>query len=223
MRLSKEYARFNFEINSSVPYIALSGNATRLNISPKQVTSIQEHLIDWNSKYAPYISPNTHTDPVILAVKKAYKIFYSEIQAIKLQLKFNKAITLTSEDYANIRVHKNVTKRSRVPRPVMAPDTEVLYQTHLVAKIFARCPGHKTKKSLPDDVKKIGRKLVVQAVDLDLPLPAMYQSIESIGSTTFNLIFKYEEKGLQAHLITCYINPTGEEGPYSNPLSFLII
>lgn len=223
MRLSEEYERFNIEINASVPYMVVGVNATRLMLSAAQTTSMQQHLLDWNIKYSLYISPTTHTDPVVMDVKNAYKVFYKEIQAIKLQLKWNKAITLTPMDYTKIGVHKNKPKRKRVPRPKNAPEVEVAMQTHLVCKFFVRNPKNNTEKKLPEDVHKIGRKMVIQPADLDKPDFMTYQSIESVGRTVFNIIFSPEQHGMKGYLMACYINPTGEEGPYSEPQSFLII
>jgi hypothetical protein len=223
MRLSKEYQRFHFEINVSVPYMVAVANATRLQIATSQVTSLQNHLLAWNTKYALYINPETHTDVAILGVKLAYKVFHKEIQAIKLQLKFNKAIELTEEDYAAIGIHKNAKKRYRRPRPVKAPNNSVSLQYHSVTQICTFDPENPTKKALPEDVFKIGRKMVIQPIDQKPPELKAYQPLESIGKTIYKIIFKEGDENCKAYLMTCYINSTGQEGPYSDPLSFTII
>ncbi len=222
MRLSEAYQKFNVEINASVPYMVLAANASRLMLSASQLTSMQAHLADWNTRYPLYIAPETHTPPVVLGVKKAYAVFHKEIQAIKLQLKCNKAIELTVKDYTIIGVHKNAAKREAVPRPKIAPDLSLYKQSHAVRWIFASNPVDKESKALPKDVHKIGRKMVIQPANQESPPFSKYQSIESTGKCRFVLTFDASQMGQEAHLMVCYINPRGEEGPYSNPLSFLI-
>lgn len=225
MKISQEFLHFNNEVNVSVPYMTDALNKTRLKIDDTQATSMTSHLIDWNIFFAKYMDPSEHTEPVVTDLQNLFAVFHPEILGIKQQIKNNKTVVLTGNDYAKISIHKDAEQRSHVPRPTVSPINEVKKQYHLITEIFTHssAPEHLTETHLPVDVVKIGRKIVITAIDESQPELSKFQPIEAIGVTEYKLTFTPDQVGKRAWLITCYINPTGEEGPYSEVISFIII
>lgn len=225
MQISTVYEQFDAEVNFSVVYMALPANVTRLKLEPDQVSSMQGHLEVWNTRFRAYKDPSTHTAQTVIDMKEIYDDFFPEIQGIKQQLKNNKAIHLTGEDISKINIHVDAERRHRVPCPTDTPCSEVLSRKHLVAKILTHSsdPEHSSERRLPDDVDKIGRKMVVQANTDPIPTDDKYIRIESVGTAVYDIVFEQGNEGKRAYLKTCYISPTGEEGPFGEHASFIII
>ena len=223
MKLSQKLADFHTEVNLSVPYVA--ANATRLQVARTKVTSIQNKLTDFNTKYTTYIAPATHTGQSVIDINDAYDVFHPEMQALKQTLKHNKDITLTGADYANIHIHQDASHRNHIPAPTIAPVNTVTKHTHLVTYIFTHEPAATTgtERALPQDVGKIGRKLAVVAANAAPPADAAYVHINDTGVTHYHLVFDPTQEDMKGYLITWYKSPTGEAGPPSAPLVFTII
>ena len=75
---------------------------------------------------------------------------------------------------------------------------------------------------MPVDVAKVGIKIAIMKDKDATPHPDDYKNIEASGSVVWEHVFAPENLGCKIWIITCFINPTGEEGPWSDPLSFMI-
>jgi hypothetical protein len=223
MSYSEEFTRFNAEVNVSVPYMLLPANTSRLKLDPAQVASLSNHLTEWNIRFPLYDSPLTHLPETVIDIQNLYGIFHPEIQGIKQQIKKSKSITLIGTDYEAIQIHQDVERRTHVPRPTITPGNEVLHRDPRKVKIFTLNPHAETEKKLPVDVEKVGHKLAVTSADIQPPPPESYSRIENVGSAIYDIEFQPNQAAMRGWLITCYINPTGEEGPWSDPVDFIIV
>jgi len=225
MKLSKIYEDFHNEINISVPYMSVDENKTRLDLSTAFIERAGEIKTDYNNKYTLYIDPATHSDQNIKNMKMAYDEYLPFFQKTKVMLKNDLMVTLLGEDYANIFIHKDAEPRTRVPAPKYAPICNVKEQSHLKVRIITTNsdPDDTGEVKLPVDVEKLGRKLSFTAIDEGAPAMDTYKTIEIIGAADYTLSFDEDKIGKKVWLISWYINPTGEVGPNSYPISFIVI
>lgn len=223
MKLSQKLADFHTEVGVSVPYIA--ANNTRLQVSSNMVTTIQNSLTDYNTKYTTYINPATHTEQSVKDINDAYDLFHPQMQDLKQTLKHNRDITLTGADYNAIHIHQDATHRTHVPAPTIAPINTVTKHTHLMVYFFTHEPAATagTERALPADIGKIGRKMAIVAATAAAPADGAYVHLNNVGTTHFHLMFDPTQVNMKGYLITWYISPTGEAGPTSPPLVFDII
>jgi len=197
----------------------------RLGISTTRVASITAHKLTFVDCYGLYIDPATHTPPVVASMNAIYDIFHPEMLALKQQLNADMDITLTMEDYASLFIHQDVDKRSKVPAPKFAPLNQIIKQNRLVTTVFTSNPiaPHETEKFKPVDVALIGRKMIIVEADEAIPAQEKFLPLDPIGAVIFDIVFKLEDIGKIAYLITWYQSPTGESGPISEPLQIKII
>ena len=220
--IADHYVVFDHEIQISIPYILLPTNVTRFGLGTTIVGSITAHFADWNVKFPLYCDPETQTKPAILAMKLLYEEFHPEILKVKKFIKDNPNITLTSKDYTKINIHQDADTRTHIARPTIIPGNNKEDQKGVNIQIFTFDPAHDTDKKLPVDVAKIGRKIAIVADKDAIPHPDDYKYIEATGSAVWKHVFKSEDLGKKIWITTCFINPTGEEGPWSEPISFMI-
>jgi hypothetical protein len=225
MKLSQIYLDFNVEQKSILDYISVPENKDRLKIDDTQVTKAQGYNTEWVEKLTKYSNVDTHTPPAVKDMQVIYDTYHGFTQGLKRQIKNNQAITLTGDDYRNLYIHEDLDPRSHIPRPVITPDNSIQLQTHQRAQIFTFNPNPPFQKevALPADVKKIGRKIAFGKMDDPCPDAGLFHTIESIGSTVYDIIFAEENVGQKAWLKTCYMNARGEEGPWSMPLPITIV
>lgn len=224
MKISQITSDFVSEFNTGVDYLNTSGTATRLQVSAPRVLSLNTDKTNLNAAFDTYKNPLTHTPPVITAMQKQYGIAHPEYQGLKKQLKYNMDIVLLPADISALNIHVDAQHRAKVPAPTIAPNNQVIHQTHLVTQIFTNNPNppHEKETFMPTDVSKISRKLAIVKPDV-VPGPTDYIHVGSIGSTRYNLIFDDGDVNKIAWLITSYLSPTGESGPESKPVFFTII
>ena len=222
MKLDQKLSDLHAESEVSVSYLHSEGVASRLEVSETRLESIDGHKTANDIKYDLYKNPLTHTPQSVIDAHATYDVFHKEMEALKKQLKSNMDIELTGADIIALYIHQDETPRHKVPAPKFGPNNMVTKQTHLVTRIFTLNPtdGHQTEKHKPDGVAKVGRKLAKVEAGSE---PKDYAALASIGAVEYDLIFGPEDAGKEGYLITWYISPTGEEGPPSDPLKFIII
>src|SRR5207249_3215550 len=124
------------------------------------------------------------TTVIVRDVQRLYKDFYRALKDIKKQIKHNKSVALTGNDYTKLHIHVDQARRAHIPRPEFAPANTVIKTSRLVVKIFTGNPqpSFENETSLPADVAKIGRKLAVVTTTTP-PDAAQYHALENIGAT----------------------------------------
>jgi len=222
MPIAQLYILFDLYLQDACPYLLLSANVTRFQLLTACVTSITGRFASWNTTFPLYQSPATRTPEVILEMQMLYDEFFPQMQGIKMFVKYNPNITLTATDYTTLDIHKDADHRTHIARPTIIPGNMQEEQKNVNIRIYTYDPAHIKDKKMPVGVEKIGRKIAIMA-DKDItPHPDDYKSIEASGSVVWKYVFKPEDLGKKVWIITCFINHTGEEGPWSEPLSFMI-
>ena len=221
MILSQKLADFDAEMNDSVPYIETTGTAARLQISSTKVTSIHDKRVLWNPLYLSYKDPLTHAESV-KDINDLYDVFHKEIEGLKKQLKANSEITLTGTDYKKIHIHIDLDHRHHVAKPTIAPESTCTKITHLVNRFFTfnATSGQETVKHLPEDVKKIGRKVAYTNHGDPIPSRDKFSLLDAIGTSSYDIVHAIENAHKKGYLITWYLNNRGEAGPESDPYPF---
>ena len=221
MRINQQYSR----IHQQIPIMRqhLTANAERLAIPAGQIAEFNRMSDDFLAKWAVYIDPNSHTAIAVHEIRQISHEIWAFMQAIRQQIKANAYIDKIGDDYANLFIHENRARRHQVPKPDMTPAAIVTARLNLVATIgvFIATDTHKHMK-IPKDVREIGRALAVT----NSQKPAadtIFRELESSTRARFNLRFAAADVGRFAHLKLCYINPRGQRGPISKPLSFAIV
>ena len=128
LQISQEYAVFDNVLETMEEYLTADtgGNATRLGIATEVVTDLTTYQTDWNTKYATYKDPATHTPAAVEAVRVAYKTGQEKVRSIQRQVK-NAAVEKTADDYKSLSIHIDKETKTRVPRPTEAPS---IVETH---------------------------------------------------------------------------------------------
>ena len=225
MKLNQKYSDLHAETDTSVPYLNVPGTSIRLAIPDSRMLSINQDKDRFDKAYGIYANVLTHTEQSLIDVEAQYVIFHPEIEGLKKQLKSNMDITLTGDDYTGIHIHQDEAHRHKVPAPAFAPGNQVIKQTHLISRIFTNNPNtpHQKETHKPIDVAKVGRTIAKVKIGDPEPAADKYDPLANIGAVQYDLVFNAEDEGLEAYLITWYISPTGEVGPPSKPLKFIII
>ncbi len=83
--------------------------------------------------------------------------------------------------------------------------------------------GDENHRALPTSVQRIGRAVAMMTNDETTPNRSQYNAIDSIGTTAYTMVAAPEDEHKMCWLITWYINPRGETGPESEPLSFRVV
>ena len=222
MRLSQKYLDFDAEAKAAMQY--LPDTFARLGISQEQYDRLVAELTAWTAALSLYIDPQTHTPAAIENMRMQYDTFYHSILAMRQQLKNDSDITLTADDYTALGIHIDKTTRTRSRVPDVAPISVLLETNHLVNEIVTSQPvqGEERHRAMPDDVQRIGRAIAYAAEGVT-PTRDQYHAIDSVGVTSYRIVSLPSEVGMICWLITWYINPRGETGPESEPLSFRVI
>ena len=199
-------------------------NRARLGINDAQHQQFLALLSEWNSAYTAYTNPQAHDDAAVLAMRRSYTSMDALVRGLRLQIKHNRALTLTSEDYQSLGIHRDKQTRTRATAPEHAPIIALLGTTHLENEFQVQQPDseHFHHLALPPG-PKLARKLAVTAPGSPAPTPQDYRPIDASGKSKFKLIFAPADEGNIGYLICAYFNRRGEHGPQSPPLRFYII
>jgi len=225
MKLNQKFCDLHAETDISVPYLNITGTSARLDIKDTRKTSVNEKKADFDGKYTIYISPLTHTEDSVINVESSFVILDKEMKGLNNMMKHDMDITLTGADITAFHIHEDAEKRHKVPAPNFAPTNMLLKQTHLVNRISTINPtdGHQADKHRPDDVAKIGRTLAYNAIGDSEPASDKFNPMATIGAVQYNIVSGVEHLNQQGWLITWYISPSGEVGPPSRAISFIVI
>ncbi len=218
---SQLFSNFDAEMTVFVGHINAAGNATRLQVSPAKVLSLNNKKLLWDPLYLKYKDPLTKAESQ-KDLEDLFALFNKEIEALKEQLKANSDITLTGTDILRLFIHVDAERRHYVEVPNIAPVNSCIKYAVGDNKIYVGNPteGHTNDRHLPDDVVKIGRAIVY--INHYLPITARntFTEISSVGSTTFDILVAPENRHKVGYIITWYINNRGDKGPESDPEPF---
>lgn len=222
-RLSQRFLDFHVEIESFIGYLTID-NQARLGVSDAQYQRLLALLQQWSPVYQNYIKPETRTAPVNASIQSIYKEFSAEIRGLQQQIKKDRSITLTAEDYEKLYIHKDKSTITRPNRPDKAPELVLLNTAHLENEFEAHLPNSEDIRHLALPAGwKLSRKIAVVGPTDPPPLAQDYRPIDSVGRGKFKLTFAPADEGKIGYIICTYFNRRGEYGPESPPLRFHII
>ena len=226
MILSQRYADHFAELASFSAYItgddgAPSDNATRLGITAAEVTSINALKTIYDSTYANYYNPKTHTSIIVAEMKVADNNAYTEILPLRKRLKFG-AVTLTPDDFANLGIHEDKKTKTPVERPIEVPKPFWVNSARLAITFDATIQTTEgvNRTALPKYCK-VAREIAVVAPDVE-PTEADFHAIDTIGRSRFTIVFAAAQIGMKVYLRIAYENSAGR-GPLSMPVDAIII
>ena len=223
MNLSFKILRFNFYVNSMIPFATTSGGITRYSLSTLQVTALTDFLLDWNAKLSSYVDPLTHGSVTIDAINDAYQTGFTLTTSIKNQVKNNTTITLSSQEKAVFGIRKQDTVKTSKGIPKSSPSITCVLQGYLSILLVALDPLNIFKRAKPSGVSLIGFKLAVTDAGAPAPKPEDYVRQEDETETVSEMLFTSEQVGKTAYIIGFYINSKGQAGKDSIPYIITII
>ena len=226
MRLSQRYADHFTELQGISAYITGDGgvpsdNATRLGITAAEVTNINALKTAFDSTYADYYNPKTHTSIVVGEMKIADDNAYTVILPLRQRLK-NGSAPLTPDDFANLGIHEDKKTRTPSERPTDVPKPFWVNSERMAITFDAteQSTEGANRVALPKYCK-VAREIAVVAADAE-PTDSDYHTIDTIGRSRFTLMFSAAEIGMKVYVRIAYENSAGR-GPFSMPVNATII
>jgi len=224
MKTNKIYVDFDAKLTVILALILTTTNITRYQLLSPLVTKINNLKTEWDTIFAAYTSPLGHLPGTTAQMEDIYERLFPLIEQIIKFIEFNPNIVLSTEEKTNLFIVDKAEKRGHIARPTIISSNNLEFQNKVVVKILTYhvTPPDELQKKLPVDVAKIGRKIAIMK-DLEAtPKPEDYVKIESTGYAVWEYVF--DEAALKSRIWvrTCYINNTGEEGPWSDPLDFIL-
>lgn len=217
MKVSKRYTDFQSETGFFLQYISF--HFQRVGVSIEQVLSV----LNWHDRYSiayrKYADPQQHTSATVAEMAKLHKEGVELISGLRQQIKNDKQITLTADDYKSLGIHVDKTTYTRATKPTTAP---LLVETE--------AKPHRNKFQAVDNntdnpAYLLGRRtrlIIKTAYSVDAkPKAKDYEVVMQSNKATFAIVTPPEiPKGSRGYIRAAYVNSRGEIGPYSKPLEF---
>ena len=219
MKVSKRYTDFQSETGYLLQY--LSFHFERIGVSIEQVLSV----LDWHDRYSvayrKYADPLKHTSAIVAEMATLHKEGVELISGLRHQIKNDKQITLTAEDYVRLGIHIDKTGRTKPPLLTTAP---------LIVSAEIKPRSNKFQSVNYDETGKIRHylprrtQLIIKvAYSADGKPEAKDYDVAMVSSKAIFTIITPPEipKSMKGFVKAAYRNSTGES-PYSKPLEFAI-
>ncbi|MGI9337063.1 MAG: hypothetical protein ACR2P4_00945 [Gammaproteobacteria bacterium] len=189
--------------------------ASRLGITPDDVTGLLTLQTQWNAAYAAYRAPDTHNAITVEAMKIADNNMFTVVLPLRQRVK-NGAAELSAEDYAQLTIHKDKTTRtpSQVPREEPVPVFIAAAPLNLTFEATLQTAEGVNRRALPEGYR-VARMLAIVPMGAEPPAEGDYHSIDTVGSARFTLTFTTAEINSQAYIRIAYENTAGR-GPFSH-------
>lgn len=208
----------------------LTANAARLRVGEAQVAEFTRLVQAFLAAFAVYEDPATHTETAVHTVRAAYGLADRYARGLRRQIEADMTVVKTGADDENLYLPRRKKAVAHIHPAEISPVNllEESRRTHLRAVVRTADPTNEHtlhRLAKPAGVRAIGRKMAIT----DSPTPpaeaahADYALLNSVGRARHHLDFASADVGKYAHLITWYINPRGETGTASMPLSFLVV
>ena len=209
---------YNIFLVYFVPWIVT--NYVRLGLSVAQKDQISTFLSDWTIKYESYINPATYGRISIGEINLLYVTVRTYINSIKQQIKVNPIVTLGVLDYAISLIHKNKSRRNKIPAPTQKCKIIDILKDFLNTKFRVFDIANQSSEAKPTDVKRIGVKLLVVKATDSAPTFEQLLRQDDEGSMIFDLPFVPDQEGWIGYISVCFLNDDGDEGEWSPILRF---
>ena len=225
LQISQEYAVFDNVLETMEEYLTADtgGNATRLGIATEVVTDLTTYQTDWNTKYATYKDPATHTPAAVEAVRVAYKTGQEKVRSIQRQVK-NAAVEKTADDYKSLSIHIDKETKTRVPRPTEAPSIVETHRAIGSNKFLVQVSsGEGQAHNRLPLANHIRYRVAHQTPGAEPPTDGDYTGIHESGRAEFTVPAPPNTpKGTVGYIKACFVNRRGEAGPECPPYEYVI-
>ena len=224
MKISKIYVDFDARLTVILLQILAPANIIRYQLLTALVTKINNLKTEWDTIFAAYSSPLGHLPGTTAQMEDIYGRLFPLIEQILKFIEFNPHIELSADEKTNLFITDKAEKRGHIPRPTIISTNELEFQNRVVVRILTYhvTPPDELQKKLPVDVAKIDRKIAIMKDLTATPKPEDYVTVESTTSATWEYVFDESALNQRIWIRTCYANPTGEQGPWSDPLDFVL-
>ena len=219
MRISKRYTDFQSETGFFLQY--LSFHFQRIGVSIEQVLSV----LDWHDRYSvayrKYADPQQHNRAIIAEMATLHKEGVELISGLRQQMKNDKQITLTADDYKVLGINVDKTERTKPPLLTTAPlivPAEIKRRSNKFQSVIYDQTG-KRRHYLPRRTELIIK--VAYSTD-GKPEAKDYDVVMVSSKAIFTIITPPEiPKAMKGFIKAAYRNSAGES-PYSKPLEFAV-
>ncbi len=221
--LSFKIMRYNFFVNAFIPFVTTAASIARYGLSASQVASLTAFLTDWNTKFAAYVDPLTNGHVTVNAVNGAYQDGYTLTQSVRMTIKSDITITLSSAEMAICNLKRPDTTYTAAGIPKSKPAITCVLQVPMHMTFAAPASENPFKRAKPPGVHAIGIKIAIVGTGAAPPAATDYVRQEDETTSEFEMLFTAGQAGKVLYLIAFYINSRGEAGPDSIPYIITII
>ena len=202
-------AEFNAWLNNFVEYVA--ANAADLGVSPAQVTQLQTHRTDWNTKYPASITAQAMNASATQAKTDSRHEAESFVRPLVGLMQANSGVSDAHRQSLGVTVRSSTRTAVGPPetRPVGLVNTSQRLQ-HTLSFSDERTPNSRAK---PDGVQ--GCEIWMKVGD---PAPAGPHDVHYLAldtRTPYVTEFEATDAGKTAYYMLRWINTRGETGPWS--------
>ena len=220
--LSFKILRYNFFVNSFIPYVTTPDAIIRYGITPVQLSALQDFLKKWNNDFANYVNPLSTGKIVIDTQNGDYQKGFILTQSIRSMIKNNTTITLSSEERVVCEISKlGSSGTSGVPK--YSPSIACMVQSSLSLMFLAINPALMHSAAKPPGIAAIGFKIAITDAGAPIPPPEAYARQENETSTYFEMLFTSGQVGKTLYIIGFYINGKGVAGKDGIPCVVTIV
>ncbi len=220
--LSFKILRYNFFVNSFIPYVTTPDAILRYGLTDLQVAALNEFLKKWNDDFANYVNPLASSKIVIDTQNGDYQTGFTLTQSIRSLIKNNTTITLSSEERVVCEISKpGSSGTSGVPK--YSPSIACMVQSSLSLFFLAINPALMHSGAKPPGIAAIGFKIAITDAGAPIPPPEAYVRQENETSTYFEMLFTSAQVGKTLYIIGFYINGKGVAGKDGIPCVVTIV
>ncbi len=220
MKLAEKLLKFHFYYKAFVAFII--AHFSDLMVSEAQKDILSDDWDDWDDKFTAYTTPDTHNTPSISDINAAYELYAPRMEAVRVQIRDNTAITLNGIEMSNLNIKMVDKNPTKVLPPNYAPSIGLVSVGSLTVNLFVFDPTHTGSKAKPPGAKFIGSKVAFTGVDAGAPALTEYSTRVPEGKTTFPILYSSDKVGKKMWIICWYMSPTGKPGPVSEAFSVVL-
>ena len=219
--LSFKILRYNFFVNSFIPYVTTPDAILRYGLTDLQVAALNEFLKKWNDDFANYVNPLASSKIVIDTQNGDYQTGFTLTQSIRSLIKNNTTITLSSTEMAVCEIFAPSRKAGGIPK--YSPALACYVQSSLSLFFTAINPALIHSGAKPKGVSYLGLKIAITDAGAPAPKPEDYVRQENETVTDFEMLFTSSQVGKTLYIIGFYINSKNQAGKDGIPCIVTIV
>ena len=219
--LSFKILRYNFFVNSFIPYVTTPDAIIRYGLTPLQVDALAAFMKKWNNDFGSYVNPLTISKIIVNAINGDYQSGFLLLQSIRSLIKNNTTITLSSEEKAVCEIFTPAKRGGGIPKT--SPSLACYMQFALRLLFTAINPALLHSGAKPKGVSYLGLKIAITEAGAPAPKPEDYIRQENETVTDFEMLFTADQVGKTLYIIGFYVNSKGEAGKDGIPCVVTIV